>query len=269
MTAPPKLQTRALSKTFRKRDSELEALRDISISVQDGEFVSIVGASGCGKTTFLRLLHGLIPPSSGTVEIDGKLMTKPGGEVAFVFQHDCLLPWRTVLENTVLGPEIQRRDMGGARKVAREFLRLTGLVNFESNFPHELSGGMRQRVNLARALTVGADVLLMDEPFAALDAQTRIVMQQELMRVWRETKKSMVLVTHQIDEAVYLSDRVFVLTARPGRLKEEIVVDLPRPRGLDVKFTPEFVNLTNHIWTLIEQEVRLGVELEEQSFASR
>jgi NitT/TauT family transport system ATP-binding protein len=265
--AAPKLATHGLCKIFRKKDSEVEALRDISISVKDGEFVSIVGASGCGKTTFLRLLNGLISPTSGGVQIDGKTMTKPAGEVAFVFQHDCLFPWRTVLENAVLGPEVQRRPMGEARNLARGFLRLVGLSGFESNYPHELSGGMRQRVNLARALTVGADVLLMDEPFAALDAQTRIVMQTELMRVWRETRKSMVLVTHQIDEAVYLSDRVFVFTARPGRLKEEIVVDLPRPRELAVKFTPRFVDLTNHIWNLIEQEVRLGVALEEKSIA--
>ncbi len=265
--ATPKLATRGLSKTFRKRDSEVEALRDINLTVKDGEFVSVVGASGCGKTTFLRLLNGLIAPSSGHVEIDGKVVTRPGGEVAFVFQHDCLLPWRTVLDNAVLGPEIQRRGMTEARKLASSFLRLVGLSGFERNYPHELSGGMRQRVNLARALTVGADVLLMDEPFAALDAQTRIVMQSELMRVWSETQKSMVLVTHQIDEAVYLSDRVFVFTARPGRLKEEIVVDLPRPRELDVKFTPGFVALTNRIWNLIEQEVRLGVELEEKSLA--
>jgi len=212
-------------------------------------------------------LNGLIAPTSGKVMLDGAPVTGPGRKIGFVFQQDCLLPWRNVLANTVFGPEIQHREMGEARALAQSFLKMVGLAGFERNFPHELSGGMRQRVNLARALTVGADVLLMDEPFAALDAQTRIVMQSELMRIWRETGKTMVLVTHQIDEAVYLSDRVFVFTARPGRLKEEVVIGLPRPRELDVKFTPEFVGLTNHIWTLIEQEVRQGVALEEQSVA--
>jgi NitT/TauT family transport system ATP-binding protein len=264
-----KLATDRLSKTFRKREMEVEALRDISISVRDGEFVSVVGASGCGKTTFLRLLNGLIPASRGGVTIDGKPVTKPGGKIAFVFQHDSLLPWRTVLANTVLGPEMQNRDRRAARNTAEDFLKLVGLRGFEGHYPHELSGGMRQRVNLARALTAGADVLLMDEPFAALDAQTRIVMQTELMRIWRETRKTSILVTHQIDEAVYLSDRVFVFTARPGRLKEEVAIDLPRPRDLDVKFTPEFVRLTNHIWKLIEEEVRLGIALEDQGIAQR
>ena len=266
---PVKLATDRLSKTFRKKDAEVEALRDITINVRDGEFVSIVGASGCGKTTFLRLVNGLIPASGGGVTIDGKPVTKPGGEIAFVFQHDSLLPWRTVLANTILGPELQHRDRREAQANAAAFLKLVGLTGFESHYPHELSGGMRQRVNLARALTAGADVLLMDEPFAALDAQTRIVMQTELMRIWRETRKTTILVTHQIDEAVYLSDRVFVFTARPGRLKQEVPIDLPRPRELEVKFSPEFVHLTNHIWKLIEEEVRLGVALEDRTLAAR
>lgn len=263
--ARERLTTRSLGKIFRKNEQAVEALRDVSISVGDGEFVSIVGASGCGKTTLLRLLNGLIPPTSGSVTIGGKNVTKPGQDIAFVFQQDSLLPWRTVLNNTVFGPEIQHRNMRDAREQARAFLALVGLRGFEGHYPHELSGGMRQRVNLARALTVGADVLLMDEPFAALDAQTRIVMQAELMRIWRETRKTMILVTHQIDEAVYLSDRIFVFTARPGRLKEVVSVNLPRPRDIDVKFTPEFIRLTNHIWKLIEEEVRTGMALDDQT----
>ena len=261
-SAPVKLATRNLCKGYRKQDTSLEVLRDISIDVRNGEFVSIVGASGCGKTTFLRLIDGLITPSSGTVQIDGKADAKPGRDIAFVFQQDGLLPWRTVLENTVLGPEIQRISRRKYLDVASKILDLVGLKGFDSHFPHELSGGMRQRVNIARAMAIGADVLLMDEPFAALDAQTRTIMQTELLRIWRETKQTILFVTHQIDEAVYLSDRVLVFTARPGRLKEEVVIDLPRPRDLSIKWAPEFLGYTSHIWNSIEEEVRAGIGFE-------
>ena len=261
---PVKLATRNLCKNFGKGQTVVEALRGISIDVRDGEFVSVVGASGCGKTTFLRLVDGLIAPTSGSIIIDGKPVTKPGEKLAFVFQQDGLLPWRNVLDNTLFGPEIQGKNSRGAnQKLAREFLKLVGLAGFDTHYPHELSGGMRQRVNLARALAVGADVLLMDEPFAALDAQTRIIMQDELMRICHETQKTVLLVTHQIDEAVYLSDRVLVFTTRPGRLKEEVEINLPRPRDLSIKFSAEFGRLCNHIWRLIEEEVRasMGQEL--------
>jgi NitT/TauT family transport system ATP-binding protein len=266
-----KLETRGLSKTFRKGELSVEALRDVSVAIRDGEFVSIVGASGCGKTTFLRLLDGLIEPTSGSVAIDGKVVTKPGPDRAFVFQQDSLFPWRTVLDNTVFGPEVQGKEMRAARKLAGDLLRLVGLDGFERYYPHELSGGMRQRVNLARALTVGPEVLLMDEPFASLDAQTREIMQSELLRIWRETEKTVVFVTHQIEEAVFLSDRVLVFTVRPGRLKEEIRIELPKPRELAVKRTAQFVGYTDQIWRLIEEEVRegMGREAEEAHAAHR
>jgi ABC-type nitrate/sulfonate/bicarbonate transport system ATPase subunit len=257
-----KLATRELCKVYRKHETTLEVLRDISIDVRDGEFVSIVGASGCGKTTFLRLIDGLIAPSSGSVMIDGRAGARPGRDIAFVFQQDGLLPWRTVLENTVLGPEIQGANRKQYRKTALDILNLVGLKGFDGHYPHELSGGMRQRVNIARAMAVGADVLLMDEPFASLDSQTRTIMQGELLRIWRESGKTVLFVTHQIDEAVYLSDRVLIFTARPGRLKEEIRIDLARPRELAVKWAPEFVRYTNHIWTSIEEEVREGIGFE-------
>ncbi|MER1968628.1 ABC transporter ATP-binding protein [Castellaniella sp. GW247-6E4] len=257
-----KLVTERLCKSYTKQDVKLEVLRDISLSVRDGEFVSIVGASGCGKTTFLRLVDGLITPTSGSVRVDGREVTLPGKEMAFVFQQDGLFPWRTVLNNTVLGPELQGRSRREYKEQARQILKLVGLAGFENHYPHELSGGMRQRVNIGRALAIGADILLMDEPFAALDAQTRTIMQDELIRIWRETKKTVLFVTHQLEEAVYLSDRVFVFTARPGRLKEIIEIDLPRPRSLDIKWTKEFVDYTNHIWTSIEEEVRMGIGLE-------
>jgi NitT/TauT family transport system ATP-binding protein len=267
--APIKLELKGLSKTYRKRDAQIEAVRDVSVTIREGEFVSIVGASGCGKTTLLRMLDGLIAPTSGAILLDGRPVEGHGSRRAFVFQQDRLLPWRTVSANAVLGPEIRGENRRTSEARAGEFLRLVGLGGFEQHYPHELSGGMRQRVNLARALTVEPDVLLLDEPFASLDAQTREIMQGELMRIWAETKKTAIFVTHQIDEAVFLSDRVLVFTVRPGRLKEEVVIDLPRPRALAVKRTAEFVRYTDRIWRLIEEEVRASIGLEAEQAAAR
>jgi len=263
-----KLSTRHLSKCFGSGEREIVALEDLSIDVEDGEFVSIVGASGCGKTTFLRLVDGLIKPSRGQVLIDGQPLLRPGEKIAFVFQNDGLLPWRNVARNTEFGPELQRRQRSMYESLARRMLRLVGLANFDRHYPHQLSGGMRQRVNIARALTVGTDVLLMDEPFAALDAQTREIMQDELMQISTEARKTVLLVTHQIDEAVYLSDRVLVFTTRPGRLKQDVRIDLPRPRQLAMKRTPEFVQYTDRIWHLIEEEVRFSIRQEVESRAN-
>jgi NitT/TauT family transport system ATP-binding protein len=267
----PKLRTRDLCKSFEKDGASIEVLRGLNIDIAKGEFVSIVGASGCGKTTFLRLVNGLIRASSGSAWIDGREVTAPGGDIAFVFQQDGLLPWRTVLDNAIIGPELQGKNMGEARDLASSYLALVGLRGFEKHYPHELSGGMRQRVNMARALTAGADVLLMDEPFAALDAQTREIMQTELTRIWSETGKTVLFVTHQIDEAVFLSDRVLVFTVRPGRLKEEVAVHLPRPRELALKRQPEFGAYVDRIWKLIEEEVRDSIrrETEEALAAAR
>lgn len=264
-----KLATKGLSKTFRKGDFHVEALRDVSLSIGEGEFVSVVGASGCGKTTLLRILDGLIKASAGSVMVDGKEVTRPGDDRAFVFQQDGLMPWRTVEANASFGLEVRGRLKETGLNLARSYLKMVGLSGFEQCYPHELSGGMRQRVNIARALTVEPDILLMDEPFAALDAQTREIMQSDLMRIWQETRKTVVLITHQIDEAIFLSDRVFVFTARPGRLKEEIVIDLPRPRSLAMKRTPEFVGYLDRIWKLIEEEVREGIRREEQAISAQ
>jgi NitT/TauT family transport system ATP-binding protein len=200
--------------------------------------------------------------------LDGSTVDGPGSRRAMVFQQDRLLPWRNVVKNVLLGPEIRGRITSTEQDRAEHYVKLVGLGGFEKHYPHELSGGMRQRVNLARALTAEPDVLLLDEPFASLDAQTREIMQAELLRVWRETRKTAIFVTHQIDEAVYLSDRVLVLTVRPGRLKEEVVIDLPRPRELSLKRTAEFVKYTDHIWRLIEEEVREGIGLEAREAAA-
>jgi NitT/TauT family transport system ATP-binding protein len=248
----PKLATTRLSKSF----GELEALRNINLDVGRGEFISVVGPSGCGKTTFLRIVAGLEHATSGDVQIDGRSVKAPGSDRGFVFQNDSLLPWRTVFANAIIGREVAGAIGPADRKRTMELLKLVGLEGFENYHPRQLSGGMRQRVNLARALAIDPDILLMDEPFAALDAQTREIMQTELLRIWQRGRKTVLFVTHQIDEAVFLSDRVLVFARRPGRLQEEVKIALPRPRDLVVKRTPEFVAVVDHIWRLIEDDVR-------------
>ena len=250
-----KLETKELCKNF----GDLEALRNIDVSVERGEFISIVGPSGCGKTTFLRLVAGLESATSGTVLIDDKPVHGPSGNRGFVFQNDSLLPWRTVLQNALIGPEVAGRVGEKERQRTLELLKLVGLAGFESYYPRQLSGGMRQRLNLARALAIDPDVLLMDEPFASLDAQTREIMQTELLRIWEKGRKTVLFVTHQIDEAVFLSDRVLVFARRPGRLQECVNIEIPRPRVLDVKRTSAFVDYLDHIWKLIEDDVRASV----------
>jgi NitT/TauT family transport system ATP-binding protein len=251
-----KLETRRISKQFANNDDELlPVLADISLQVETSEFVSIVGASGCGKTTFLRILDGLIPPSSGDLLIDGREVVGPDHKRGFVFQKDSLWPWRTAMENVLFGLQIQRRPRREALATAQKLIELVGLKGFESHYPHQLSGGMRQRVNLARAFAINPEVLLMDEPFASLDAQTREVMQLELVRICDAERKTVIFVTHQIDEAVFLSDRVVVFAARPGRVKEIVTVDLPRPRPFAIKRTREFVAYVDRIWSLLEEEV--------------
>jgi len=252
---PVKLAISGLGKRF----DALEALRGIDLAVERGEFISVVGPSGCGKTTFLRIVAGLEAATAGQVLIDGKPVTKPGGDRGFVFQSDNLLPWRTVFDNAMIGPEVAGRAGAVEKQRTLDLLKLVGLGGFERYHPRQLSGGMRQRVNLARALAIDPDILLMDEPFSALDAQTREIMQTELLRIWEQGRKTVLFVTHQIDEAVFLSDRVLVFARRPGRLQETVNVTLPRPRALPVKRTPEFVRYVDHIWRLIEDDVRASV----------
>jgi NitT/TauT family transport system ATP-binding protein len=246
---------------YTQRGRRFEALRDVSIQVATGQFISIVGASGCGKTTLLRIADGLVTPTRGQVWVDGRPVTRPGPDRGFVFQQDALFPWRTVLDNVVFGLEVQGRNKKDARARADGLIQLVGLSGFEQHFPHELSGGMRQRANLARALTIDPYVLLMDEPFAALDAQTREIMQAELLRIWRSNRKTVLFVTHQIDEAVYLADRVVIMTSRPGQIKAVIDVDIPRPRDLSVKRTPRFLELVDEIWKMIEEEVKAALRI--------
>ncbi|HEY3059133.1 MAG TPA: ABC transporter ATP-binding protein [Chloroflexota bacterium] len=257
-----KLELCGVSMVYSQRGRPFEAIRDVSLRVDAGEFIGIVGASGCGKTTLLRIVDGLISPSRGDVRVDGKVVTKPGPDRGFVFQQDALFPWRTLLDNVVFGLEVQGHRKRDSRARAAGLLTLVGLDGFEQHFPHELSGGMRQRANIARALTIDPDVLLMDEPFASLDAQTREIMQSELLRIWRSNRKTVLFVTHQIDEAVYLADRVLVMTSRPGQVKAVLDVDIPRPRDLSVKRTPQFLTIVDEIWGMIEEEVKaaLGIK---------
>jgi NitT/TauT family transport system ATP-binding protein len=261
--AIPKLSVTGVTKYFK----DLEVLQNISVDVKGGEFVSIVGPSGCGKTTFLRIVDGLEPADEGEIRIDGRPTTKPGPDRAFVFQADSLFPWRNVWDNAAMGLEIQGRLDTEAKSRVAGLLELVGLKGFERFYPRQLSGGMRQRLNLARALAVSPEVLLMDEPFAALDAQTREIMQTELLRIWESQRATVLFITHQIDEAVYLSDRVLVFSRRPGRLQEEIRIELPRPRDFAVKRSPEFTAYVARIWKLIETAVRESV-MEEQLVSS-
>jgi NitT/TauT family transport system ATP-binding protein len=250
-----KLEISGLCKSF----GDLEALRNIGMTIERGEFISLVGPSGCGKTTLLRILAGLEPATSGKILLDGRALSGPGDDRGFVFQSDNLLPWRTVFSNAIIGPEVAGRVGERERKRTLDLLKLVGLGGFENYYPRQLSGGMRQRVNLARALAIDPEVLLMDEPFSSLDAQTREIMQTELLRIWDQGRKTVLFVTHQIDEAVFLSDRVLVLARRPGRLQENVEVKLSRPRTLEIKRTPEFVAYVDHIWRLIEDDVRTAV----------
>jgi NitT/TauT family transport system ATP-binding protein len=234
--------------------NRLRALDGVTIAIADGEFVSIVGPSGCGKTTFLSVVDGLIPATAGRILVDGVAVTRPGPDRAVVFQDASLLPWRTVLGNVLYGLEcigVPRRE---ARERGMHFVNLVGLEGFEHNYPYELSGGMQQRVNLARALVMDPKILLMDEPFAALDAQTREAMQEELLRIWKAAGKTVLFITHQIDEAIFLSDRVIVFSARPGRVRESVPVDIERPRALRLKREARFHALEDRIWTLIHDD---------------
>src|SRR2546421_1289046 len=229
-----------LSKLYPTRDGSVHALEQISFSVSEGEFVAVIGPSGCGKSTLLKVLAGLLPPSKGAARLRGTPITGPRRDIGVVFQSPVLLPWRSVLDNVLLPVDVQRLGRDRHRKVAMDLLSLVGLEGFERRYPWELSGGMQQRVAITRALIHNPAMLLMDEPFGALDAMTREQMNLELQRIWLERKKTVLFVTHSIAEAVFLADRILVMTPRPGRLLDSVDVDLPRPRGLEVIGAPEF-----------------------------
>jgi len=230
------------------------ALDRISLEVDENEFSVIVGPSGCGKSSLLRLVAGLIQPTAGAIYLDGKLVTKPGKDRGMVFQSYTLFPWLTVQDNLEFGLKIGGMAAEERAAVARRFIAEVGLEGFERAYPKQLSGGMMQRVALARALANDPDILLMDEPFGALDSQTRSLMQELLLKIWEHSHKTVLFITHDIDEAIRLGDRVYVMTARPGRIKEEVAIDISRPRSVDVLTADEFIAITRRIMTLIREE---------------
>jgi len=243
----PVIEMRGVSKTYRTADGDVPSLRPIDFTVGEGEFVVVVGPSGCGKTTLLKMLAGLLQPTSGEVLVEGKSITKPHGGVGVVFQTALLLPWRNVLSNVMMPVEVKGLPRGKYEQRALDLLKMTGLHGFERKLPWQLSGGMQQRVSICRALVHDPKIVLMDEPFGALDAMTRERMNVELQRIQRETGKTVLLITHSIPEAVFLADRVMVMSARPGNIAAVYDVPLPRPRTLDVMADPVFVEMTQKV----------------------
>lgn len=247
----PAIDIRGLSKTFKKGDREVCALADFDLSITDGEFVCLLGPSGCGKTTVLRIVAGLEEKTEGSVRVHSQEVSSAGSDRGMVFQEFALFPWRTVRRNIEFGLEIKNVPEEQRREISDRLIELVGLKGFEDSHPKELSGGMKQRVGIARALANDPTVLLMDEPFGSLDAQTRNLMQKELLRIWSATKKTILFVTHSVDEAVFLADRIAVMTARPGKVREVIEVKLPRPRD---RTSSEFIAVRGKVLTELDEE---------------
>src|SRR4051812_19703161 len=250
------LEVAGLQKTYHKNGQALAILDIERFTAAEGEFITFIGPSGCGKSTFLHIMGGFIPADTGAIRVYGHDVSGPGPDRGMMFQEFALFPWKTVAGNVAWALETRGASRAEIETIVQRQLEMTGLADFRNHYPAELSGGMKQRVALARVLAFDPKVLLMDEPFGALDAQTREVMQEEVMRLWARTRKTIVFVTHDIEEAVYLGDRVVVLTARPGRIREEVAIDLPRPRELEIKKSARCHEYRNHVWDLIRSEQR-------------
>ena len=263
-----KVRARQVLREFRIKNSagrkeKLTALEHFDLDIHEGEFLSLLGPSGCGKSSFLNILAGLDKHDGGEILVDGKPLEERSFDRGMVFQSYALLPWRTVIKNLEVGLEIRRVPRPERRKIARRYLELVGLAAFENQYPHQLSGGMRQRFAIARVLAYHPDLLLMDEPFAALDAQTRENLQIELLRIWEADKKTILFVTHSIDEAILLSDRVAFMSSRPGRIREIITIDLPRPRTEEIRNSIEFARIRKDLWVMLQSEA-----MREQSYGA-
>lgn len=251
-----KIEIDGVSKIFRKNGKDITAMQETSLSIENGRFVSIIGPSGCGKSTLFNIIAGLVSPSTGEVLADGTNIVGKTGYVGYMLQKDMLLPWRTILDNIILGMEIRGIPRRQAVERALPLMERYGLKGFDKHFPKELSGGMRQRAALLRTLLYDRDIILLDEPFGALDAQTRITMQNWLLQLWDDFGKTVLFVTHDIDEAIYLSDDIYVFTARPGRIKTKVTVNMERPRKQEDLTSPAFMELKNHLLDLLAVEQR-------------
>jgi NitT/TauT family transport system ATP-binding protein len=257
------IDVRNMGVTFGANGSSVVAVNDVSLNVQPGEFVSLIGPSGCGKSTLLNIVAGFMKPTSGEALLDGRAITKPGSDRGVVFQQYSLFPWLSVRKNVEFGLKMAGVDLTRRESTSRALLDLAGLLAFENHYPDQLSGGMKQRIGIVRALATSPQVLLMDEPFGALDTQTRVVMQEILTNIWQQFRISVLFVTHDIEESIFLSDRIYVMTARPGRIKAEIKVPLPRPRKAEMTDTREFMDLVQELKGLIREEslAAMGPEL--------
>ena len=251
-----------LSVTFRSKDTVHEVLKSVGFQVRPGEFVCLLGPSGCGKSTLLNAIAGFVSPSQGAVSVDGNRVTRPGADRGFVFQQYSLLPWKTTFQNVEMGLKYRHMPKGERKELVDRYLNRVGLYKHRNSYPHQLSGGMQQRASIIRALVNSPAVLLMDEPFAALDAQTRHMMQELLLDIWEEYKTTIVFVTHDIEEAVFLGDRILVMGVNPGRIKEQIDIPLKRPRHIDDMLTPEFARLNRQVFEIIREETLKSMQVE-------
>lgn len=249
-----KVQIQNIKMAFNGRKGEMVALNGVDLDIHENEFVTVVGPSGCGKSTLLNIIAGLLKPTSGTVLCDGEAVEGVGRERGVVFQQYALFPWLTVLKNVMFGLKLKGMSDEEAKEVAMKYIKMVELEDFVDSYPKELSGGMKQRVAIARAYAVQPEVLLMDEPFGALDAQTRTQLQTELLKTWAEEKKTCFFITHDVEEAIVLATRVVIMSARPGRIKEIVDINIPYPRTQETKMTPEFIELKNRIWSQVYQE---------------
>lgn len=258
----PKISLKDVNKIYKSKKGDVQALKDLDLSVKEGEFLVIVGASGCGKTTLLNLVAGFDSATSGEVLLDGGPVTGITPECGMIFQQYALFPWKTVQENVEFGLKMKRVPKQERQEQGEKYIELVGLTGFEKSYPHHLSGGMKQRVSIARSLANDPKVMLLDEPFAALDAMTRQVLQEQLVNIYEKHRKTILFITHSIDEALLLSSRIVVMTARPGRIAQEIVNDLPHPRNADVQLSDRYMELKRAIWDNVQAEVMKSMEVE-------